>query len=75
MANLSTRKAHAARMTEIAREGQAFAASMTCPQCGGSLRPNNSLAGVTWLQCLTPESLPKGSGCGWQYSFDRAYVK
>ena len=68
---LSSKAAFAARMATLKAEGQPFLASMTCPRCGGALRHNNSLAGSVWLQCLTPQSLPAGSGCGWDTCFPR----
>lgn len=65
------RREHAARMAAIRSEGERYAASMTCPACGGRLTHNNSLADTVWLQCLTPRSLTPGTGCGWQFCYGR----
>ena len=54
----------ARRSLEIAREYRRVAAGGKCPQCGGALKPNDSLAGSLWLQCLTRR--PDGETCGWQ---------
>jgi hypothetical protein len=62
-----------ARLEANRQEGLRVQASMVCPRCGFQLQHNNTLAGVTWLQCPTPTSvyLTPGPGCGWQILFDR----
>ena len=54
----------ARRSLETAREYRRVAAGGRCLQCGGALKPNDSLAGSLWLQCLTRR--PDGETCGWQ---------
>lgn len=65
------RRESAARIAANRAEGLKVWESMACPHCGNGLRHNNSLAGVIWLQCLTPQSLHPDNGCGWQILFNR----
>lgn len=75
MAHTTKAQAHRARMNQIRQEALALLTSTGnhCPKCGQALWANPTLAGTTWLQCLTPQSggiAKPGNGCGWQILFE-----